>query len=126
MPTSQKRNCSASTSAISNLCLKIVKVYGSKVPKIFKLPLDSTCDSISDVVRHQWKMYQFEHITRAMHMAENETRKNNISNSYWNYALEHSGLFQERPMEESRCVRIDGYWNSINGVLNEFGKPKYT
>ena len=55
-------------------------------------------------------------------MAENETRKNNISNFYWNYALEHSGLLQERPMEESRYVRIDSYWNSINGILNEFGK----
>ena len=61
-----------------------------------------------------------------MYMVENETRKNNIPNSYWNYALEHSGLFQERPMEESRYVRIDIYWNSINGILNEFGKPKYT
>ena len=38
-------------------------------------------------------------------MAENETRKN-ISNSYWNYVLEHSGLSQDEPMEESRNVRI--------------------
>ena len=60
-----------------------------------------------------------------MYMIENETRKNNIPNSYWNYALEHSRLFQERPMEESRHVRIDIYWNSINGILNEFRKPKY-
>ena len=59
----QKRNCSASGNAISNLYLKIVKVFGSKVPKIFELPLDSTSDSIVDVVRHQWKMYQLEHIT---------------------------------------------------------------
>ena len=103
-----------------------MKVFGSKAPKIFELPLDSTSDSIVDVVRKQWKMYQLEHITESMYMVENETRKNNIPNSYWNYALEHSGLFQERPMEESRYVRIDIYWNSINGILNEFGKPKYT
>ena len=38
----QKRNCSASASAISNICLKIVKMFGSKAPKIFELPLDST------------------------------------------------------------------------------------
>ena len=58
-------------------------------------------------------------------MAENETRKNDISNSYWNYALEHSGLFQERSVEESRYVTIDIYWNNINSILNEFEKPKY-
>ena len=121
----QKRSCSASICA-SNLCSKIMKEFGSKAPKIFELPLDSTSDSIVDVVRQQWKMYQLEHITESMYMVENETRKNNIPNSYWNYALEHSGLFQERPMEESRYVRIDIYWYSINGILNEFGKPKYT
>ena len=77
----QKRSCSASVSAISNLCLKIVKVFGSKAPKIFELPLDSTSDSIVDAVRNQWKMYQFEHITESMYMVENETRKN-IPNSY--------------------------------------------
>ena len=27
-------------------------------------------------------------------------------------------------MEESRYVRIDIYWESINGILNEFGKSK--
>ena len=59
-------------------------------------------------------------------MAENKTRKKNMSNSYWIYALEHSGLSQEKPMEESRYVRIDSYWNSINGILNKFGKPNYT
>ena len=122
----QERNCGASTGAISNLCLKMVKVFGSKAPKIFKLPLDSTSYSIVDVKRHQWKMYQFVHITESMYIAENETRKNSISNSYWNYALEHSGLFQERPMEESRYVRISSYWNSINGILNKFAKPIYT
>ena len=122
----QERNCSASTSAISNLCLKIVNVFGSKAPKIFKLPLESTSDSIVDVMRHQWKMYQLVNITESMHIAENETRKNSISNSYRNYALEHSRLFQERPMEESRYVRIGSYWNSINGTLNEFAKPIYT
>ena len=31
-----------------------------------------------------------------------------------------------KKMEESRYVRIDIYWNSINGILNEFGKPKWT
>ena len=71
-------------------------------------------------------MYQLVHIRESMCIAENETRKNNISNSYWNYSLEHSKLFQERLMEESRYVRIDSYWNSINGILNEFAKPKYT
>ena len=91
----QKRRCSASISAISNLCLKIVKVFGPKAPKIFELPLDSTSDSIVDVVRHQWKMYQLQHITESMFIVENETRKNNIPNSHWNYALGHSGLFQE-------------------------------
>ena len=29
-------------------------------------------------------------------------------------------------MKESRYGRIDSYWNGINGILNEFGKPKYT
>ena len=61
-----------------------------------------------------------------MYIAENETRKNNISNSYWNYVLEHSGLFQERHVEESRYVRIDSCWNIMNGILNEFTKPIYT
>ena len=28
-------------------------------------------------------------------------------------------------MEESRYVTIDIYWNNINSILNEFGKPKY-
>ena len=42
----QKRNCSAYTSAISNLYLKMVKVFGSKAPKIFELPLDTTSYSI--------------------------------------------------------------------------------
>ena len=102
-----------------------MKVLDSKAPKIFELPLDSTSDSILDVVKHQWKMYQLEHVTESMCMVENETRKNTIPNSYWNYALEHSQLFQERPIEENRYVRIDIYWNSINGILNEFGKPKH-
>ena len=94
-------------------------MFSSKAPKIFELPLDSTSDSIVDVVRHQWKIYQLEHITESMYVVENETRKNNIPNSFWNYALEHSGLFQERSMEESTYVRIDIYWDSINGILNE-------
>ena len=50
---SQNLHCGLSTSAISNLCLKLVEVFGSKAPKIFKLPLDSTSDSIVDVIRHQ-------------------------------------------------------------------------
>ena len=50
-------------------------------------------------------------------------QKNNISNFHWNYAPEHSGLFQQRSMKESRYVRIGSYWNSIYGILNEFGKP---
>ena len=54
-------------------------------------------------------------------MPVNET-KNNIFNSYWNYACEHSRLFQEWSMEESRRVKIDRYWNS----LSKFRKPKYT
>ena len=29
-------------------------------------------------------------------------------------------------MEESRYVGIDIYWNNINGILNDMGKPKYT
>ena len=72
----QKRNSRASTSAISNLCLKIVKMFGSKAPKIFELPLDSTSDSIEDVLRKPWKMYQLEHMTESMYVAENKTRKN--------------------------------------------------
>ena len=48
----QERNCGASTSSICNLCLKIVQVFGSKAPKIFKLPLDSTSDSIVDVMEN--------------------------------------------------------------------------
>ena len=103
-----------------------MKESGSKAPKIFGLPLDSTSDSIADVVRHEWKMNQLEHITESMYMAENKTRKNNISNSYWNYALEHSELFQERLMEESSYVKVDRYWYIINSILNEFEKPKYT
>ena len=78
---SQNLHCGSSTSAISNLCLKLVEVFGSKAPKIFKLPLDSTSDSIVDVIRHQEKMYQLVHIRESMCIAENETRKNNISNS---------------------------------------------
>lgn len=122
----QKTNGSASTSAISNLYFKIVKVFSFKPPKIFELPLDSTSDSNVNVKRHLWEMYQFEHITELVCMAENETRKNNISNSNRNYALEHSRLFQERPVEGSRYVRIDSYRNSINGILNEFEKPACT
>ena len=72
----QKRNSRASTSAISNLCLKIVKMFGSKAPKIFELPLDSTSDSIEDVLRKPWKMNQLEHMTESMYVAENKTRKN--------------------------------------------------
>ena len=33
----QKRSCSASISAIFNLCVKTVKVFGSKTPDIFEL-----------------------------------------------------------------------------------------
>ena len=80
----QKINSSAFTSVISNLCLKIVKLFGSKPPKIFELPLDSSSDSILGVVRHQWKTYQLENITQSMYISENEERNNNISNSYWN------------------------------------------
>ena len=71
-----------------------MKVFRSKAPKIFELPLDSISDSIVDVVRYQWKMHQLEHITESMYTVENETRKNNIPNSYWNYVLEHSDYFK--------------------------------
>ena len=57
---------------ISDLCLKIVKVFGSKALKIFELPLDSTKDFIVDIVRRQWKINQLEHITESMYMAENK------------------------------------------------------
>ena len=72
-------------------------------------------------------MHQLEHTTESVYMAENETRKNSISKSYWNYPLEHSGTFREaseRPMDKGRDVRIDYYWNSVNGILNESGKLK--
>ena len=60
----QKSNCSASTSAISNLCLNIVKVFGSKALKIFELPLDFTSYSIVDVVR---TVNNIPHITVNVH-----------------------------------------------------------
>ena len=52
-----------------------MKVFASKAPKIFELPLDFTSDSTVDAVRQQWKMYQLEHITESIYMVENETRK---------------------------------------------------
>ena len=52
-------------------------------------------------------------------MAENETKNNNISNSYWDYALEHSGLFQETPMEENRYARIDSSCKLCNKKIND-------
>lgn len=69
----QRRNCSIlQVLCISDLCLKIVKDFGSKALKIFELPLDSTKDFIVDIVRRQWKINQLEHITESMYMAENK------------------------------------------------------
>ena len=38
--------------------------------------MDSTSDSIEDVLRNPWEMYQLEHMTESMYVAENKTRKN--------------------------------------------------
>ena len=65
----QIRNCSTFTSAMSNLCLKIVKVFDSKAREIFELTLDSIINSIVDV-RHQWKMWQLEHIAVNVHASK--------------------------------------------------------
>ena len=105
MPTSSKKKLQCIDKCYLQFMFKNSESVGSKEPTTFELPLDSTSYFIVDVVRHHWKMYQTEHITESIYMAENETRKN-ISNSYWNYVLEHSGLSQDKPMEESRNVRI--------------------
>ena len=61
----EKRNDTMSTSAISNLALKLINVFGKKANNAFEVPYDVSQSEIIDMIRHQWKMYQLEQIPKS-------------------------------------------------------------
>lgn len=120
----EKRNHSMSTSGISNLALKITKVFGKSSQKVFDA--GKSPNEIVDLVRSQWKMYQVEEIHPSSYLTSGETEETNkkTQNSYWNYALDYCGLFTEE-RKFSKFVRADVYWDSIGKITNEEGVLKY-
>ena len=111
----EKLNDTNSTSAISNLALKIVNVFGSKANHVFDVRSDLSPSALVDIIRYQWKMYQLEQIPKSMYLQEQHRRKGRNQNSYWEYALEYCGIFSsEQPCEEeSKFLRLDDYWNGV-------------
>ena len=123
----EKRNDSMSTSAISNLALKLINVFGKKANNAFEVPYDVSQSEIIDMIRHQWKMYQLEQIPKSSYVlnADKEKKNKRRQNSYWQYAREYCGIFPSEYNDEGQFVRLDDYWCSVKMILNENGKPKY-
>ena len=123
----EKQNDTNSTSAISNLALKIVNACGSKANHMCDVRSDVSPSALVDIIRYQWKMYQLGQIPKSMYLQEQHSIKGRNQNSYREYALGYCGIFpSEQPREEeSQFLRLDDYWRSVNLFLNEDGKPKY-
>ena len=122
----EKRNNTNSRSAISNLALEIVNVFGSKANHVFDVRSDVSPSALIHIIRYQWKMYQLEQIPKSMYLQEQHSIKGRNQNSYWEYALEYCGIVpSEQPREEEgQILRLD-YWSSVKIFLNEDGNPKY-
>ena len=120
----EKRNDSMSTSAMSNLALKLINVFGKKANNAFEVPYDVSQSEIIDMIRHQ--MYQLEQIPKSSYVlnADNEKKNKRQQNSYWQYALQYCGIFPSE-YNDGQFVLLDDYWCSVKMILNENGKPKY-
>ena len=121
----QKRNHSVSKIGISNLTLKLAKVFGKKSQAVFKT--SATPSKIVDLVRSHWSMYQIEEIPPSMYLAENESskRENHHQNSHWKCALDYCGLFVDKDRPKSKYVRVNTYWHAIGKMANDDSVLKY-
>ena len=121
----QKRNHSMAKNAISNLILKLAKVFEKKSQAVFKT--SATPSEIVNLFRSQWSIYQIEEIPPSMYLAENESskRESHYQNSYWKYALDYCRLFIDEDRPKSKYVRVDTYWHAVGQMTNEDNVLKY-
>ena len=110
--TSREKKSFHGESGISNLTLKLAKVFGKKSQTVFKTSATPN---------------QIEEIPPSMYLAENELSKkeNHHQNSYWKYALAYCGLFVDEDRPKGWYVRVTTYWHAVGQMTNEDGVLKY-
>ena len=121
----EKRNAPEATSAISNLAMKITSVLGNEdcLSKVFGVK-DCTKESITDMIRNQWKFYQNEDVQREWYLLEkDEVQSNRKQESYWRHAEELCGI--ESAPAKRNLKRIDDFWSKIGSLRDEMGSLKY-
>ena len=64
-----KRNDPHARTAISNLALEIMKVFGDKYASIFNVNSSINSDQLCDIIRSQFQCYQLEDIPESLYIA---------------------------------------------------------
>ena len=131
----EKRNAHDATNAISNLTISVASVEKERFSSVFDVSNSTTVHELYDKIRDQWLRYQYEDLKEEWYkkderdnINEPTTSKNLHRFSYWQDALERSGLPQANEYEsfQSSYKRIDHYWLKIGQLLDENGARKYT
>ena len=131
----EKRNVHDATNAISNLTLSVASVVKERFSSVVDVSNSTTVHELCDKIRDQWLRYQYEDLKAEWYkkderdnINEPTTSKNLHRFSYWQDALERSGLPQANEYEsfQSSYKRIDHYWLKIGQLIDENGARKYT
>ena len=119
-----KRLDTSSTSAVSNLALKIRDVLQNCLHSVFGVGND--VDGLVDAIRDQWRAYQLEEIPASWFQEEDDhvVVSNRVQPSYWRYALQ---VCEIEPLSSplSGEKRIDEYWDKVSKICGDDGTAKY-
>ena len=114
-----KRKSGGTTSAISNLPLKVTSVLKNVLGSIFQM---ESKHAFVDVIRNQWHFIKNEQ-WYVNQQAEKPTSSRHLE-SYWARVWEERGL-DSTPTSPACFVRIDHFWRRIGNLVDEFGAKKY-
>ena len=113
----------------------MASVVKERFSSVFDISNSTTVHEHCDKIRDQWLRYQYEDLKEEWYkkderdnINEPTTSKNLHRFSYWQDALERSGLPQDNEYAsfQSSYKRIDHYWLKIGQLLDENGARKYT
>ena len=122
----EKRTLPGATNAISNLSLKVTTVVENKLCSVFKVNKDVSKESVVDMIRTQWMMYQNEDLPESFYLCDTQPLKSGpVQFSYWRYALEKCAL-KEKQETNSKYKRIDHFWSKVGSLTDDNGCLKYT